>query len=187
MTTQDAGGAGYWYPELTGAPGPVDLLNLLRRYRDAERRMRQRTQDSMRMGETDLVALRFLARARQRGAIVRQKELAEALEITGSSASALVDRLERDGYVQRTPHPEDRRSVALVPTDRMDGEVRGTLGAMHKRMLAVAEDLSPEEREAVGRFLIGLAASLDVVDPPEEVEHTDPLDVVPQGPDATAV
>ncbi|MBB5749590.1 MarR family transcriptional regulator [Micrococcus sp. TA1] len=154
---------GYWYPGADSNPDPVDVLNLLRRYRDAERRMRARTRDSMRMGETDLVALRFLLRATRTGKVVRQRDLAEALEISKPSVSALVDRLIRDGYVQRVAHPDDRRSVAIEPTQKTDEEVRSTLGVMHRRMLAAAESLTTEELAVVARFLTELTRSVEDV------------------------
>jgi DNA-binding MarR family transcriptional regulator len=160
---QDTTGAGYWYPDAVTSPDPVDVLNLLRRYREAERRMRTRTRDSMRMGETDLVALRFLLRATRTGQVVRQRDLAEALEISKPSASALVDRLIRDGYVQRVAHPDDRRSVAIETTRKTDDEVRSTLGVMHRSMLAAAESLTPEELAVVARFLTDLTRSVEEV------------------------
>lgn len=152
---------GYWYPEDHTAPDAVDVLNLLRRYREAEQRMRRRTRDSMRMGETDLVALRHLLRAQRAGRPVRQRDLAAVLEISAASASALVDRLVRDGYARRRPHPQDRRSVVVEPTAKTDAEVRSTLGRMHRRMMAAAESLSPAERAAVAAFLTSLIHSVE--------------------------
>ena len=152
--------SGYWYSADPTAPDPVDVLNLLRRYREAEHAMRVRTRDSMRMGETDLVALRHLLKASRSGEITRQRDLARALGITAASASSLVDRLVRDGYVRRVPHPMDRRSVAIETTAKTDEEVRSTLGGMHRRMLAAVEDLSPEQLEAVPLFLSALIESV---------------------------
>ena len=148
-------GQGYWYTS-DEPVGAVDVLNMLRRYREAERKMGARTRAAMGMGETDLLALRFLLRAKQRGEVVRQKELASALEITGASASTLVDRLIRDGYARRVAHPSDRRSVAVETTQHSDEEVRATLGAMHQRMIQAVESLSPDELGAVATFLTRL-------------------------------
>ncbi|MCF3687118.1 hypothetical protein L2E26_25080, partial [Salmonella enterica subsp. enterica serovar Weltevreden] len=58
--TDGAPTSGYWYTRGAREIEPVDVLNLLRRYREAERRMRARTRDSMGMGETHLSALRYL-------------------------------------------------------------------------------------------------------------------------------
>lgn len=167
---------GYWYASSDDPVGAVEVLNMLRRYREAERKMRARTRASMGMGETDLVALRFLLRAKQRGEVVRQKELATALEITGASASTLVDRLIRDGYARRVAHPSDRRSVAVETTQHSDDEVRATLGAMHQRMLQAVENLTPEELGAVAKFLTSLTQVVeDDLRKHEEADAADAL------------
>lgn len=154
--------SGYWYPSTADATASaVELLNELRQYRESNVRMRSRVRDDMGMGEKDLIALRILLAAHAEGQAVRQQELARQLSITGASASALVDRLVRDGYAERTPHPADRRSIAVVPTEHGDTEVRRTLRSMHARMMAVAEALSPQERAVVTIFLRNLNHSLE--------------------------
>jgi DNA-binding MarR family transcriptional regulator len=45
-------------------------------------------------------------------------ELAEFLDITKQAASEMVDYLEKHGYVQRQPHPTDRRGKIVILTDR---------------------------------------------------------------------
>lgn len=176
--------SGYWYPEST--PEPMDVLNLLRRYREAERRMRVRTRGSMGMGETDLIAIRLLLHTHQSGQLMRQRDLAAALEITAASASALVDRLVKSGHVRRVPHPDDRRSVAIEPTTQSDHEVRETLGAMHERMLTATEALTPDELAAVAKFLSALTESVEepADDAPET--HHRPAPDTPDGSQATS-
>jgi len=48
---------------------------------------------------------------------VSPKEIMQYLGITSGAATALIDRLERIGYVHRAPNPHDRRGVVvqLVP------------------------------------------------------------------------
>lgn len=150
----------YWYPE-GHAPSAVDVLNLLRRYRAAETAMRARTRSSMHMNETDLLALRHLLRSQQRGELVRQRDLSELLDISSASVTALVDRLERSGHVERTPHPSDRRSTVVVASAASDREVRETLGDMHQRMIAVVDDMTPEQLTAVATFLAGMVGAVE--------------------------
>ncbi|MCH8560201.1 MarR family winged helix-turn-helix transcriptional regulator [Nesterenkonia sp. DZ6] len=152
---------GYWYQDSGHAPSSVDVLNLLRRYRESERKMRSRTRESMSMGETDLLALRFVLRAQSAGELLRQRDLAQELDISAASVSVLVDRLIRYGYVRRVPFPSDRRSVAIEPTIAGDQEVRETLSEMHRRMIETVETLTEAERAAVTKFLLGLIASVD--------------------------
>ncbi|WP_074042183.1 MarR family winged helix-turn-helix transcriptional regulator [Desnuesiella massiliensis] len=47
-----------------------------------------------------------------------QMELAEKLDIKPSSVVRLMDRMERDGLVQRVKNPEDRRAHNLILTDK---------------------------------------------------------------------
>ena len=48
----------------------------------------------------------------------------------------------------------------IVPTAATDSEVRETLGEMHRRMLAVAEELSAEESRIIVSFLRRMADAL---------------------------
>jgi DNA-binding MarR family transcriptional regulator len=153
-------GNGYWYTKTPDSFTSVELLNLLRAYREAEKAMRARTRELMGMGETDLVALRFLLRQRAADRVCRQRDLAQALSMSPASASALVDRLSRDGYIRRVPHPEDRRSVGLEILETTDREVKATLNGMHTRMLRETESLTEEERAGAAKFLTGLIRSV---------------------------
>jgi DNA-binding MarR family transcriptional regulator len=81
------------------------------------------------------------------------KDLSHFLGITSASTTSLIDRLVTSGHVRREAHPSDRRSVVVVPTVESDTEVRETLGAMHRRMMSVAESLSAEEARTVVAFL----------------------------------
>jgi DNA-binding MarR family transcriptional regulator len=158
--TQTIDGGGYWYGRNDESFSSIDLLNLLREYREAEKQMRTRTQESMRMGETDLVALRFLVRERAAGRTPRQRDLAQALRLTAASTSVLVDRLSKDGYIRRIPHPDDRRSVALEVLGETDREVKATLSGMHARMITETEALTEDERTGAAKFLRGLISSV---------------------------
>ncbi|MER7796598.1 MarR family transcriptional regulator [Microbacterium sp. NPDC096154] len=168
LPTHDAA-SGYWYPDSEGA-STVDVLNLLRRYRSAETAMRARTRASMRMNETDLMALRYLLREQHAGRAVRPVDLARHLHISTASVTTLVDRLVRDGHALREPHPTDRRTQIVVPTKHSDDEVRATLGPMHQRMLNLVDGLSEHDRAVVARFLDGMTAAVEeaaVHDKPE--------------------
>ena len=115
--------------------------------------MRRRTRDSMRMNETDLLAIRYVMQARQAGKSIGPKDLSRVLNISTASTTALIDRLQKGGYLTRRPHPTDRRALEIIPTENADTEVRETLGKMHRRMLETAESLTPEEAGTITRFL----------------------------------
>lgn len=165
--------SGYWYPDGEAA-STVDVLNMLRRYRGAETAMRARTRVAMGMNETDLLALRFLLREQRAERIVRPIDLARALDISTASTTTLIDRLEKGGHVRREAHPTDRRAGVVVPTVSSDDEVKATLGAMHRRMLALVDDMSDHERTIVTQFLAGMTSAIEEASDRESELHHDP-------------
>jgi DNA-binding MarR family transcriptional regulator len=71
----------------------------------------QAVADQVGLNATDLEALDLLVR---HGPLTAGR-LAELTGLTTGAITGLVDRLERRGYVQREPHPSDRRSVVVRP------------------------------------------------------------------------
>ena len=97
------------------------------------------------LGVTETQALSHLAVRGDRG----QNELGSDLGLTSGAATALVDRLERQGVAERYPHPSDRRRVLVRLTDQ--GE---TVIARSRRWLASSFQSFPQDE------LPGLATAL---------------------------
>ena len=149
---------------MTTTPHNANVIVALAEYRAAEEAMRRRTGDQMRMGVTDLQALRFLLKAQGEGRVVSGRDLGDHLGMTSASVTALLDRLTKSGHVQRAPHPTSRRSNMILATPGSDDEVRQTLGAMHSRMIAVARRLEVEDARVIARFFAGLTTAIDDID-----------------------
>jgi DNA-binding MarR family transcriptional regulator len=89
----------------------------------------------------------------------RVSQLAREFDLTQATVSDAVASLETKGLVQREQWPEDRRVVTLRLTK--DGEkLAATLSEWADPVREHLERFSPEEREAVMSFLIGLIGSL---------------------------
>lgn len=151
---------------LLAQPHVAKVLRTLLEYRASEEAMRRRTGDSMRMGASDLQALRYLLKAQGEGRIVSGRDLADHLGMTSASVTALLDRLTRSGHVQRTPHPTNRRSNMITATPGSDEEVRETLGAMHTRMFEAARSLDDSAARVVREFLAAMTVAVDDIDRP---------------------
>lgn len=80
-------------------------------------------------------------------------ELGNLLGMRSASATALVDRLEAAGHVERRPHPTDRRRLVVEPTPHAVEEVLGVIRPLVAGLDAVAEELTPDERRVVARYL----------------------------------
>jgi MarR family 2-MHQ and catechol resistance regulon transcriptional repressor len=84
-------------------------------------------------------------------------DLAAYLYLDKSTASRVVDALERKGYVVRLPHPKDRRAVLLeaTPSGReLEGKIRESILAEERQLLA---DFTPEVRQAMTLLIRRLA------------------------------
>lgn len=144
----------------------VAVMQALRRWHLAAERMSASSRRYMKLNQTDMRAIRFLIAARNQGLVATPGALAGYLGISSASTTKLLDRLERGGHITRTPHPTDRRAVAVAVTEHTRRDARATVGRQHARRFAVAAALSPDEREVVVRFLDALAATEDAEDDP---------------------
>src|SRR4051794_34171313 len=153
MDSHAGSASGYRHGPDDGLDPPMAILQALRDYRTSEMATRRSARDSMGMGETDLLALRYLLRATSTGEQVGPKDLSRVLGITTASTTSLIDRLVASGHARREPHPTDRRSLVIVPTVGPESEVHATLGHMHRRMMEVAESMSAEDAGVVITFL----------------------------------
>ncbi|PPF80325.1 MarR family transcriptional regulator [Subtercola sp. Z020] len=154
----------YWYDDDAQRQRSIAVLEAMRTYRAAEAAMQRRTQVAMGMGETDLLALRYLLRMHRAEHSVGPKELAAYLGISSASTTVLLDRLEKTGHLSRQPSPFDRRALIIVPTPASEEAVRRTLDGMHERMIAIASDLSPDDAQTIVSFLGGMRDAVDAID-----------------------
>lgn len=151
----------------------VRVLEGLRRWRETERRMSEASSRYMKLGETDMRALRFIIAMQNNDIIATPGAVAGHLGISSASTTKMLDRLAAGGHVRRLPHPSDRRSLALEVTPETRRSARETVGRAHARRFDVAARLTSPQREIVARFLEDLART----------EHPEPG--VPDG-DGTA-
>ena len=69
------------------------------------------------------------------------------------AVTALVDRLEKKGYVERLPNPKDRRSALVLITKTGLEESLRHLWPYIEEIKGIEERFSEEEREIIARFL----------------------------------
>lgn len=86
---------------------------------------------------------------------LRMRDLSELLGVSARTATTVVDSLEREGLVERAPHPTDRRAVLLSLTDRGRVRHREAEKVDAVALAEVTSRLGPRERERL-RELLGL-------------------------------
>lgn len=124
----------------------------------AESDMRHRARRSMALGENEFAVLRDLI-AEQSGAGLTPSDVSRRLGASSASTTALLDRLERAGYLHREAHPTDRRRVLLVPSETARAEIDATIGALERDVEGVARGLRDDEVDVVLAFLERIAAA----------------------------
>jgi DNA-binding MarR family transcriptional regulator len=128
---------------------PEALRASLARKSLADSRQRAAAAALLRLTETDVLALQHLAWAGP----LTPGGLGEQLRLTSGGATALIQRLERGGYVTREPNPADWQST-LLRLSEFGRDRAGELYAPLVRDLdAAASALGERERELVAGFL----------------------------------
>lgn len=141
--------------------GIMEVLAAVRRWREAEAHMSERSRHDMKLGDNDMKAMRFIIVSKNQGKTVTAGMIAEHLAISTASTTKLLDRLAVAGHITRSPHPTDRRAVVITVNPLAHTEVQETVGRLHARRFQVAAKLKPIEREIVIRFLDELSATGD--------------------------
>lgn len=112
---------------------------------------------------------------------LRMSELAEAVLLSRSGLTRLVDRLEREGLVERRSCPSDARGTFAVLTEAGRNRLRDASGT-HLRGVAshVLSHFSPEELDLLGDLLGRVGGEAEVspngacgADAPNNAAHPD--------------
>src|SRR5690625_2082506 len=89
----------------------VEVMNAIFRWRQAEQRVSEASQEYMQLSSTDMKAVRYVIVRSDQGEVVTARDVAEHLGISSASTTKLLDRLERGGQIERRP-PHGREAGA---------------------------------------------------------------------------
>ncbi|MEU6776337.1 MarR family transcriptional regulator [Streptomyces sp. NPDC046759] len=81
------------------------------------------------------------------------RRIADLTGLTTGSATRLVDRLERGGYVRRTPDARDRRRVLVTPVPERVARVTAVWDELGGAWQALLDDHSEDELRAITRHM----------------------------------
>ncbi|MER6453865.1 MarR family transcriptional regulator [Streptomyces sp900105245] len=121
-----------------------------RRYLAAYVLFNQAVADHLGLHPTDVQCLSLLT-AEPAPLTVRQ--IADMTGLTTGSATRLVDRLARGGYVARTPDPTDRRRVLVTPVPERVARVTALWDDLGRTWRTILDDHSEDELEAIIRHM----------------------------------
>jgi MarR family transcriptional regulator for hemolysin len=91
---------------------------------------------------------------------IQQKELAEQMDITAITLTGLLDRMEREGWVERRADPGDRRAKRIYLTEKVapvTKELRSLAREVRKTAL---QGLSEAEQQQLMSLLVKVRSNL---------------------------
>ncbi|SCZ79358.1 MarR family winged helix-turn-helix transcriptional regulator [Acidaminobacter hydrogenoformans] len=91
---------------------------------------------------------------------MKVSELSEALGFTNSTVSGILDRLEKQGIVQRDRSPEDRRVVYISITDAFLAKHKGFSECLTRNFENLLQGAEEEELSAILKGLTTLQSVL---------------------------
>jgi DNA-binding MarR family transcriptional regulator len=132
-----------------------DALAAMRELILASEAYRNSVANHLGLGVTETQALSNLILTKAMG----QTELADALGITTSSVTSLVDRMERSGLVKRQPHPRDRRRTVVQLTKYGAESVERTRTWIVRAFDEIEDERLDEVADVLGSLARNLRAS----------------------------
>ncbi|GAB2515219.1 MarR family winged helix-turn-helix transcriptional regulator [Nocardia heshunensis] len=84
-------------------------------------------------------------------------DIARNVGSTRQAANEMLGTLERDGLVERHPHPTDRRTHQIRITDAGLALYQRAHAAVSRRENELEADIDPAQRAAVREWLLGMA------------------------------
>ena len=88
-----------------------------------------------------------------------QGKLPELVHLNKSNVTRALAHLERQGYIRREPHPQDRRTTAIFPTPRAEAAYPRIMEIISGWDMSVTEPLSEEERRTLRELLKKVVAA----------------------------
>ena len=119
----------------------AELLEAMREQASRTLMFHQAITELVGLGPTDMKAL-DLARDEEH---LTAGRLAQATGLSTSATTAVLDRLERRGFVRRQRDPTDRRKVVVVATGRHAEQLHGIFAALAERVREILADYDADQ------------------------------------------
>jgi DNA-binding MarR family transcriptional regulator len=144
----------------------LDVMGALTRLEQASTSLRNRLRDHTGVSGTDLSVLQYIWRAKSGHRSVRVKDLTTHLGLTGPAVTGIIDRLERQGILQRIPNPEDGRSRFIELTPGQEQVFAAALDSTNEQLHELLSSFSERERRRIVRIVDRIVSALDSGVPP---------------------
>lgn len=126
-----------------------DPTSLLQRIREVTAQFEHALGAQLSVNPTDLAAMEHLI---QDGPLT-PTELARRLGVTTAAVTTSIDRLTAVGHVTRSPNPDDRRGILVVPSAASIGQAMGMLLPMIMGIDKVLAGFDNAQKQVITDYL----------------------------------
>lgn len=91
---------------------------------------------------------------------IQQKELAEQMDITAITLTGLLDRMEREGWVERRADPDDRRAKRVYLTEKVAPVTKELRSLAREVRKSAMQGLSEAEQQQLMSLLVKVRSNL---------------------------
>ncbi len=150
-----------WAREMPGVDtSPMALVGRLLR---ASRHLQRDIERRLAAFGLNITEFNVLAALRRTGSPYRMApvELSRSLLLTSGGLTKRIDRLELHGFIERSPDPDDRRSVLVGLTPAGRELIEEAVSAHLRNEAVLVAPLSPEQRDALTDVLRTLLVSFE--------------------------
>lgn len=110
----------------------------------------------LKFSKSEIFTMLFLDKRKE----ITMTELVEYINTPMSTATGIVDRLVKNGYVKRERSESDRRIVVLGLTEEGSQVVKKLKETMYKYLSLVVDDLTEEEKQFMTHIILKIVSNL---------------------------
>lgn len=137
------------------------LVALLREFAHASDRYVESTGTIHGTHRTDMNALSIIMKYQQQGTLPSPRELSHDLQLSSPATTAMLDRLEKGGLIERQRTDKDRRVVRIALTKKAGTSGREMFMPLGKSMLEVIAEFDEAQISVISDFMRRVIAGVD--------------------------
>ena len=138
-----------------------EILTIIRRMRELSHKRMKRFFEDFNLTAPQGMTVSILSYEGE----MRVSDLSKKMSISNSTVSGIIDRLEKQGYVQRRRDSKDRRVVMIHVTEEIDREIKKRMKLMEDSTEKLVEYGTEEE---IDKVLEGFKILVNLVEKSEE-------------------
>ncbi|MCS3494331.1 DNA-binding MarR family transcriptional regulator [Arthrobacter sp. JUb119] len=138
-----------------------NLVMLLQEFGQASDRYVESTGALYATHRTDMNALSIIMKYEQRSLLPSPRDLSRDLQLSSPATTAMLDRLEKLGMIERQRSDRDRRVIRIAMTPKARGKGMEMFMPLGAKMREVISHYDEQQLQVIARFMAEAVAGVD--------------------------